>query len=281
MLGKELRELREKRRRTTEEPSAFTAEAVSTKLGFSRSKLSRVEAGEIPLPKLADLEALLDHYEVNDRTDREQLLEMQRNSLKWEPLTSYRPHLPSGLPRYIGLERESTAIRGYERAVVHGLLQHEDYARALMESAKVIEERTTESMEKSLAARMERKALLDGRQVHIIMTEACLRTVVGSPDVMRRQYAEIVRLYEELDVETQIIPEDLPAYRAGFNFTCLEFDELDPVVQSDSQGATTMWSKRSDIGQYQRQFNAMAKAAPGPSETPRILHDLEKKLWTT
>ena len=274
MLGKELRSLRER--------TGDTAEAVSVALGFSRSKVSRVEAGDIPLPKLADLESLLDRYGVTDPDDRAELLKMQRDSLSKEPFTSYRNVLPSGALMYFGLERDAIKIRGYENNVVHGLLQDETYAQALAASAKIVEERTTEFVERGVRLRMERKELLSSgsTEVHIILTESTLRTVVGSPDVMRAQYAEIIRLNELDNVEVQIIPEDLPTYRAGFNFTVLEFTDLDPVVQSDSSRAITMWSKASDVGQYQRQFDAMVKAAPGPTQTPHILNALGKKLWT-
>jgi transcriptional regulator with XRE-family HTH domain len=274
MLGKELRTLRER--------TGLTAEAVSVELGFSRSKVSRVEAGDIPLPKLSDLEKMMDRYGVEDLDDRAELLKMQRDSLSKEPFTSYRNLLPSGLPMYLGLERDAVRIRGYENNVVHGLLQDESYARALAASAKIVEERTTDFVEHGVRLRMKRKDLLSSgaTEVHIILTENTLRTIIGSPDVMRAQYAEIVRLNALDNVEVQIIPEDLPTYRAGFNFTVLEFTELDPVVQSDSAKATTMWSKRTDVGQYQRQFDAMVKAAPGPFQTPNILHALEQKLWT-
>lgn len=287
MLGKELRELRERKKKHAEETigpgdeaGSYTAEAVSTKLGFSRSKLSRVEAGEIPLPKLADLEALMDEYDVIEPSDRDVLLQMQRDSLKSEPLTTFRNVLPSGMPRYLSLERESVRIRGFENNVVHGLLQEETYARALMGSAKIVEERTTDAVDRSVQARMERKHLLDGdREIHIILTENTLRTKIGSPEVMRAQYSEIIRLCELNNVEVQVIPEDLATYRSGFCFTVLEFEDLGPVVQSDGYRSITMWSKPSDVGQYQRQFDAMVKAAPGPSQTPSFLMELEEELW--
>ncbi|MEV8544438.1 helix-turn-helix transcriptional regulator [Streptomyces sp. NPDC051572] len=285
-LGTELRALRERKKRQAEassdldEGSKWTAEAVSARLRFSRSKLSRVEAGEIPLPKLADLDALLDEYGVTDEQERDDLKQMQLDSLKVEPITSYRAFLPSGMLRYLGLEQESVRIRGYENNVVHGLLQHEEYARALMGSAKIVEERTTQAVERSIQARMERKALLvDDREVHIILTETALRTCVGSPEVMRQQYAEIIRLCGLENADVQIIPQDLPTYRAPFNFTVLDFEALGSVVQADAYRSVTMWSKPADVGQFARQFEAMAKAAPGPSETPRILKALEEEMW--
>lgn len=275
MLGKELRELRER--------AHLTAEGVSAELGFSRSKVSRVESGDIPLPKLADLEKLMDRYGVTDPDDRDALLTMQRESLSREPFTSYRQYLPSGMPLFLGLERDAIRISGYEDSVVFGLLQHEDYTRALMMSAKVVEERTTDFVEGGVRLRMERKehrVTPDGPEIHVILTESALRTAIGSPEVMRAQYAEIIRLCELENVEVQIIPERMATYRSAWNFQVLEFDSLGPAAHTDSHKATTLWSRESDVGQYQRQFAAMAKAAPGPSQTPQILRDLEKELWT-
>jgi transcriptional regulator with XRE-family HTH domain len=275
MLGKELRTLRDR--------AGLTTEAVTTELGFSRTKLTRVEAGDIPLPKLSDLERLMDRYGVTDPDHRDQLLKMQRGSLSREPFTSHSHLMPSGMPMYLGLERDATRLRSYENKVVHGLLQEESYARALAMSAKIVDERTTEFVEQGVRTRMNRKDLLtaeDGPEVHIILTENTLRTLVGSPEVMRAQYAEIIRLTELDRVEVQIIPEDLHTYRAGWEFTILDFSDLSPIVQTEGAKSMTMWSKELDVWQYQRQFDAMVKAAPGPAQTPRILHDLEQKLWT-
>ncbi|MCX5174227.1 helix-turn-helix domain-containing protein [Streptomyces virginiae] len=274
-LGKEFQALRNDK--------GDTAEAVSVALGWSRSRVSRLEAGEIPLPKLEDLHKLLDHLDVIDPDDRDTLVRMHKDSLKKEPFTSYRNMLPSGMPMYLGLERDASGIRGYENINVHGLLQCESYASALMGSAKVVEERTTDAVETSVRLRMERKNLLlaeGGPELHIILTENTLTRQIGTPAVMREQYAEIERLARLDNVDVQIIPElGEEMYRAAFNFTILDFPGLESVVQSDSHRATTMWSKHSDLGQYQRQFQAMAKAAPGPSATPQILHNLENKLW--
>lgn len=274
-LGKELQTLRKRQ--------GSTAEAVSIALGWSRPRLSRIEAGEIPLPKLDDLKKLLDHLAVIDPDDRDALVKMHKDSLSKEPFTSYRNLLPSGLPMYLGLERDAVTIRGYENKTVHGLLQTKAYALALMLSAKVVEEVTTDAVETGVLLRMERKAKLleeGGPELHIILTENTLTRQIGTSDVMREQYAEIERLTNLDNVDVQIIPElGEGMYRSADNFTILDFPGLDSVVQSDTHKATTMWSKPSDVGQYQRQFQAMAKAAPGPSATPQILHNLEKKLW--
>ncbi|MFE1876659.1 hypothetical protein ACFW9N_38335 [Streptomyces sp. NPDC059496] len=60
----------------------------------------------------------MDECDVVESGDRDVLLQMQRDSLKSEPLTTFRNVILSGTPRYLGLERESVRIRGVENNVV-------------------------------------------------------------------------------------------------------------------------------------------------------------------
>ncbi|MGW6757787.1 helix-turn-helix domain-containing protein [Streptomyces sp. NPDC055008] len=286
MLGKELRTLRLQQRSRAEAEfaagaDAFTAEAVSLRVKMSRSRLSRIEAGDIPIPKIADLEALLDELGVTDLEDRQTLRELHLESLKTDPVTTYRNVLPSGMPRYLSLEKDSKTIQGFENAVIHGLLQCEEYTRALMGRAKTVEERTTEAVEKSVYSRLERKSILvEDREVHIILTEGTLRTLIGSPDVMRAQYAEIRSLCRMENVEVQIIPERSSAYRAPFPFTRLTFEGLPPMIQMDGWRSITIYREEADTGSFRRQFEAMVREAPGSAETPSFLKQLEQELWT-
>ncbi|UGY91240.1 helix-turn-helix domain-containing protein [Streptomyces gobiensis] len=277
LLGKELRTLREGR--------GLTAEGVSEELGFSRSKLTRVEKGDIPLPRLADLENLLDRYGITDPDDRKELLDLQRDSLSREPWTSYRHVMPSGMPYYLGLEREAVRLRAWQRNNVLGLLQTERYARALFNSARTAEERTTEFVERNVRIRMERKDLIlredSPVELQVVLDEAVLRRVRGDAEVMHDQYAEIKRLCSMDHVEVQIIPQNLSTYLAEENFTMLEFDNsLDPLVQIDGGSSMTVMSRDTDVWRYQRRFESLCKGALAPTETPRFLQELERELWT-
>ncbi|MFF5307628.1 Scr1 family TA system antitoxin-like transcriptional regulator [Streptomyces sp. NPDC013161] len=73
------------------------------------------------------------------------------------------------MPRYLGLERDSIRIRGFENNAVHGLLQAEVCAAAQMNSARVVEERTSEAVERCIQTRMQCKQLLvaEDREVSI------------------------------------------------------------------------------------------------------------------
>ncbi|MEV4433859.1 helix-turn-helix transcriptional regulator [Streptomyces sp. NPDC049555] len=273
-LGKELRRLRERKGYTTKE----AAEAIES----SESKLNRVESGHNQLPRVRDLEELLDFYGVSDRADRENLLMLHRDSLSndW-----YRPHknfLPSGQSLYVGLERDAISLRAWHSQVVFGLLQSESYARAMFTTAKPVDERTTEFVETNIAVRMERKEILhqdDPVELRVILDEAALRRVIGGPEVMREQYEEIERLAALDHVTVQILPLSLPAYRAFDNFVLLDFEEgFDPVVMNDGPAVLTVSDKRRDVWKYARRFDAMRESALAPAKTAEFLRHLAKEL---
>src|ERR1700727_3285228 len=120
-LGTELRRLRES--------NGFKLEEVAAQLGVAPSTLSRIETGKAPT-KSAYLNQMLETYGVNDKEQRQVLIDMAREGHRKGWWAAYDDVLPSGFDIYVGLEAETAAIRGYEISVVHGLLQTPDYARA-------------------------------------------------------------------------------------------------------------------------------------------------------
>ncbi|MGH3310622.1 MAG: helix-turn-helix domain-containing protein [Streptomyces sp.] len=276
-LGTELRRLREK--------AGFTMDEAVSGLGFSQPKLSRVEKGDIGLPKSADLEALLERYGVEDPDDVEFLTELHRDSLNRGWWSTYRTFLPSGMATYIGLETEARTIDAWETNVVLGLLQTERYARAMFERAKSIEETTTQFVERNIALRMERKELVTREaspvELWVILDEAVLRRVMGSAEVMREQYAEINSLAALDNVTVQIHPMASASYRCTRGpFTVLGFDSrLPSLVQvDDASGAVSAIGEQYEVWKHARRFDAMRAGALSPEDTPRVLEALTREI---
>ncbi|MFI1888921.1 helix-turn-helix domain-containing protein [Streptomyces jumonjinensis] len=274
-LGKELRRLREKAQLTIQE-------AVSG-LGFSDTKLGRVETGHNGLPRVEDLEKLLDRYGVNDIDDRDALLTLHRDSLSRDPWMPYRSVMPSGMPMYMGLETDAREMRAWHPMYVFGLLQTEAYARAQFMVAKPIEETTTQFVENNVRLRMERKQLLTREDsplvLRVILDESALRRMMGGPDIMKEQYEEIQRLGALDNVTVQVLPQRLVTYRADINFILLDFDSpVDPVVQSEIPGTITVTDKPIEVWKYNQRFDSMRSEALGPSATAGFLHQLAREL---
>ncbi|MFF0446667.1 helix-turn-helix domain-containing protein [Streptomyces sp. NPDC004609] len=274
-LGKELRRLRE--------GVGLTIQEAVAGLGFSDTKLGRVETGHNNLPKVEDLEKLLDRYGIEDIDDREFLVSLQRDSLSRNPWVPFRHIMPSGMPMYMGLEADASEIRGWHPMLVFGLLQSEAYARAQFMTAKPVNETTTAFVENNVRLRMQRKELLTRAEnplaLRVILDEAALRRMIGGPEIMKGQYEEIERLCALDNVTVQILPMSVAAYRSDINFLILNFDaRVDPIVQSDVAETITVTDKQLDVWKYNQRFDAMRSEALGPSATAGFLHQLAREI---
>lgn len=123
LLGSQLRRLREAR--------GITREAAGYSIRASESKISRMELGRVSF-KTRDVEDLLTLYGITDEQERTQLLSLAREANVAGWWHSYSDVLPSWFPTYVGLEGAAHLIRAYEVQFVHGLLQTEAYARAVV-----------------------------------------------------------------------------------------------------------------------------------------------------
>ncbi|MEU4209058.1 helix-turn-helix transcriptional regulator [Streptomyces sp. NPDC026206] len=107
---------------------------------------------------------------------------------------------------YLTLEAEAIALHWYETLLIPGLLQTEDYARALMSNhCPPVDDHTIESR---VAARAQRQELLERPIVlfSFVIHEAALRSNVGGPKVMKAQLCRLVEVGEQRHVSVQVLP---------------------------------------------------------------------------
>ena len=187
-LGAQLRRLREASGLTTEE----AAEAIRA----THSKISRLERGRSGA-KQRDVADLLSLYGMTDEAQREELLALARQANTpgwWQP---YNDVLPSWFELYLGLEKAASIIRLYEVQFVHGLLQTEDYARAVILIANA--HASAEEIDRRVSVRMKRQQLLtqpDAPQVWAVLDEAALRRWPAGREVMRAQLKHLLEVTE-------------------------------------------------------------------------------------
>lgn len=273
-LGKVLEKMRVDRRESRDN--------VAEALGFSPEKLWRLEKGRTGLPNHGDLKLLLGHYEVTDEETIEELLKIHRESLSQGWWVPYNPHLQKGMRDYVGLEADALSISAWQPNLIFGLLQTKNYARALLESAKTIDEITTEFIDANVELRMSRKKLItdeEPRDLWVILSEDAVRSTIGNSAVMVEQYEEIGRLAALDHVTVQILPASSAGYRASQNFALLELHEpLPKMVQADHvNGQAWVTDKKPEVGRFSRRFDALRAAALAPHETPRILKEASKE----
>jgi transcriptional regulator with XRE-family HTH domain len=275
-LGHELRELR----RT----AGLSLEDAARGLSFSDTKLQRVETGLQDLRSAGDLRKLLARYGVNDEEDVERLVATQRDAASREWWTPHATSLGAGMPRFLGIESAAQEIRAYHPSIVLGLLQSEAYARTRHESAKAIDETTTEFVEASVDTRMKRKEALtrdaDPLKLWAVLYEPALRHIVGDGELMREQYDEIEKLAELPNVTVQVLPQLMRGYLFEHDFSILILhDGMPTTVQVDTAfGTASVSDKRREVGRFSRQFEALSRSALPPEDTPKFLHQLAREI---
>lgn len=249
---------------------------------LSEPSLARIENGELNFRRNpGDLRTLLKRYGVTDESLIEQLIELNREGVNDEWLTQYRSFMPAGMPHYVGLEAEARVISAYHPTVVYGLLQTEAYARALFEVQRPVEDTTSEFVRRNVELRMERKRRVLGREdsvrMRIILGEAALRIPVGDDDVMREQYAEIIKLARRDHISIQVL-RFIRGYRASNDFTILDLGELPARVQTDNAwGAVSTSDKPREVDRFTRRFDSMVGVALGLEDTIDFLEELARR----
>jgi hypothetical protein len=194
----------------------------------THSKISRLERGRSGA-KQRDVADLLTLYGITDEAEREDLLALARQASTPGWWQQYNDVLPRWFELYVGLEKAASIIRTYEVQFVHGLLQTEDYARAVILIANA--HASTEEIDRRVSVRMKRQQLLtqpDAPELWTVLDEAVLRRPPGGPEVMRAQLEHLLQISDLPNVTVQIVPFDVgPHAAAGGPFTILRFPEPD------------------------------------------------------
>jgi transcriptional regulator with XRE-family HTH domain len=277
LLGSQLRRLREAR--------GITREAAGYSIRASESKISRMELGRVSF-KTRDVEDLLTLYGITDEQERNSLLSLAREANVAGWWHSYSDVLPSWFPTYVGLEGAASLIRAYEVQFIHGLLQTEAYARAVVRRG--MKGASEADVEKRVALRLERQKYLaddGGPEFHVVLDEASLRRPYGDRQVMRGQLQHLIEISERPNIRLQVMPFGFGGHSGESGaFTVLSFTESDltDVVYLEQLTSALYLDKREDVEHYAAAMERLAVEADPPADTPdtleRILRELTDRL---
>ncbi len=269
LLGSQLRRLRESR--------GITREAAGYSIRASESKISRMELGRVSF-KARDVEDLLTLYGVGDQQEREALLSLAREANVTGWWHSYTDVLPGWFQTYVGLEGATSAIRTYEVQFVHGLLQTEGYAHAVVRRG--MPDATAADVERRVALRVERQKLLLAErppQFHCVLDESALRRPYGEREVMRDQLRHLIEMSERPNVRLQVMPFSYGGHAAESGaFTMLGFPEtgLPDVVYLEQLTSALYVDKPEEVALYARAMDRLQEEGPNPAETRDLLRGL-------
>jgi len=183
---------------------------------------------------------------------------------------------PYGLPyaAFVGLEQEAISMNVYNSAVVPGLLQTGDYARAVHKA--VLPELNAEVIEQRVQERSTRQQLLyrtDPPLIEMIMDEAVLRRPMGGPAVMREQLGRIIETAEYPHISIQVIPFELGAHPAlESNFIILRFGGKAPnIVYVEGLIPPVYYRRAKEVQRYQQVFERLRDIGSSPQDSTDLI----------
>ncbi len=243
LLGAYLRRLREAKR--------ISVEDAGNAIRASHSKISRLETGQVRF-RDRDIVDLLTYYGVTDEKEHEALRDLasRANAPGW--WHDYADVLPSWFDAYVGLEEAASQIRAFEVQFVPGLLQTEDYARAVI----MIGYSNPKEIGRRVDLRMARQAVLakpEPPNLRVVLDEALLRRPIGGPRAMRRQLTHLIEMSQRPNVTIQVIPFQAGGHAAaGGSFTLLSFAEYDlhDVVYVEQLNSALYLDKPDVVNRY-------------------------------
>jgi len=210
--------------RKAREAAGKTQREVAATMDWSVSKLIRIETGDVRV-STNDLRVLLGYYGAeNDYIESMIVLaRAAREPARW---SLYRDVASPEFISFLGYESSASVIRNFEPLLLPGLLQTEEYARAVIESLD-----GPHRLDALVDLRMQRQELLTqnpGPQFHFIIDEATIRRKVGGEDAMRRQLSHLKEAAEWPNVSLRIMSFDLGMYsRMRIAYVLFEFDSAE------------------------------------------------------
>jgi transcriptional regulator with XRE-family HTH domain len=266
LVGAQLRRLRTEQGLTREQ----AAEAIRA----SEWKIHRLENGQVGF-KDRDIVDLLSLYGVTDPDRVAALVDLAReaNTPSW--WSRYSDLLPPWVRAYIDLESAASLIRTYENQLVPGLLQTEDYMRAVIAGAHLGD--SAENVERRVALRLGRQALLertDGFMLWAVVEEAALRRPVGGAKVLRAQLERLIEATALPTVTLQILPLSVSAHAAmvgGFSILRFPDPDLPDVVYVEHLTSALYLDKRSDVDAYMAVMHRLDVVSAPPQQTVEML----------
>ncbi|MEU9380753.1 helix-turn-helix transcriptional regulator [Streptomyces sp. NPDC048279] len=266
-LGVELRRLRE--------AAGLTGAQAAALLGANRVQISHIELGLTGVSE-ERLRRLASHYACVDQEFIEAMVKMatERTQGWWE---EYRGLLPTSFMDLSELDHHAAFQRDVAILYVPGLLQTEEYARAVFSSR--LPELTPDELELRVSHRMKRQAEVDFPH-EIVIHESALRMRVGDRAASQAQLIRLLELSETGRITLRVVPFDLDGFAmASSTMTYVggPVPKLDTVSRDAPHGSVFLDSE-AQLNTYRTRFHKVEDVSLEPDRSGDFINRLLKEL---
>jgi transcriptional regulator with XRE-family HTH domain len=277
-LAAELRRLRER--------TGLTGDQVAERLGWSGSKISRIELNRIGV-KLADLRRLLDLYGVSPDY-REDLQALAQESSQAGRPEFAAAGLPANYTDYLAAENEAQSIWNWNPFAIPGLLQTEAYARVVHMAFQTMFRLPPGDAERRIELRRVRQRLLrrdPPPELSVVIDESVLYRKFGDEVVMREQLLRLIELSRMPNVNISVFPFGGEHTVTPGPFSYMQFMQvhavpLHDIVTVEHLTDTYYLEDEEQTFQYRVTFEWLADNSLTHDETRALITDTVRETWS-
>ncbi|MER5842046.1 helix-turn-helix transcriptional regulator [Streptomyces prasinus] len=241
-------------------------EEFGRRIGYSASTIASYEQGRrIPSPRTIE--------RADEVLDAGGLLTVWKEQVE-------RAQYPVFFQGMAALEKAAIELLSYDTLVVKGLLQTEEYMRAVLAMRRPpLDQETTEQR---VAARLARQDIFDRQSAPLlsfVMDESVLRRRLGGTDVLRGQLEHLLLIGQKQNVEIQVIPLDCEE-SAGVDgpFTVVTRDDGKKFAYTEAQGTSTLQTDPQQAALAAARYGIIRSQALTPRESLEFIERLLGEL---
>jgi transcriptional regulator with XRE-family HTH domain len=267
--------------RRLREVRGLTGEEVASQLGWSPSKVSRIETSRSQVT-VSDLRRLLDLYQVPG-SRRERLIELARTAEQRGWWDAYADALKEGYSAMIALEAVAESVRQYDPSLVPGLLQTEAYMTEIVRSSLLVEPPGV--VPRQVEVRLTRQAVLtrdeDPLELTAVLDEAALHRLIGGPEVMREQLLHLVEMAARPNITLQVLPfakGSHPAMTAGFVILRFPGSIESGVVYLENMTSDIFVEREAEVHRYNLAFGRLREMALEPPQSVALITQIATQI---
>ena len=190
-----------------------------------------------------------------------------------------REAYPAFFAPVVPFEREAIRIHGWELGAVPGLLQTEDYARALIRVSRAMD--SDSAIDRLVAARMERQAIL-GRDkppmLWYVIDEGVLRHIIGTAAIMAAQLDRLIEAAATPGIVIQVLP--FTADHAGTDgpISVYEFTEAPAVRYTECYSGGRIVEAHAEVADLLTVMSLIRASALPPRESREVIRQIRSQI---
>lgn len=258
--------------RRARDAAQLTQEQVAAAMDWSLSKVIRIETGGVGI-STSDLRQLLQLYQIDDRDQVSELVELARIGRQRPWWTQYKGIIPPGYLSYIGLEDESSALRCVSSIGMPGLLQTPEYARALADASwwttaaggSIRPAPPVAAQRVDIRMIRQREVLRRDTppEITAVLDEAVLWRRIGGAETLKQQLLHLVALGSNPHITINVLPFAANVLNMVSPFVILEFpDPTDTdVVFAEAAFEQRVLDELPEVETYRQVFESVREAS--------------------